>query len=61
MKELYTLQREGIVAVGFNARDVNAKHGFGVQVREKLARVKLFVDYLVGTEPKFLGEKVSIQ
>ncbi|HTE27576.1 SanA/YdcF family protein [Flavitalea sp.] len=60
-RALYIAKREGIVAVGFNARDVNAKQGIKVQAREKLARVKLFVDYLVGTEPKFLGKKVNIQ
>jgi SanA protein len=60
-RALYIAKREGIVAVGFNARDVNAKQGFKVQIREKLARVKLFVDYLAGTEPKFLGEKVRIE
>jgi SanA protein len=34
--------------------------GARVQSREKLARVKVFVDYLLGEEPKFLGEKVQI-
>jgi SanA protein len=60
-RALYIAGREGIVAVGFNAHDVSAKNGIRVQVREKLARVKLFVDYLLGTEPKFLGEKVIIR
>jgi SanA protein len=31
-----------------------------VQLREKLARVKVFVDYWFGKKPKFLGEKVPI-
>ena len=60
-RALYIAKREGIVAIGFNARDVNVKQSLWMQVRERLARVKLFVDYLAGTEPKFLGEKVSIQ
>jgi SanA protein len=59
-RALYIASREGITAVGFNARDVNAKAGFRTQVRERLARVKVFVDYLTGTDPKFLGPKVII-
>ena len=31
-----------------------------LQMREKLARVKVFVDALIGTQPKFLGEAVQI-
>lgn len=59
-RALYIAQREGIAAIGFNARDVSKKAGFKVQLREKFARVKLFMDYLFGNEPKFLGEKVSL-
>lgn len=59
-RAIYIASREGIHAVGFNARDVNREQGMRVQSREKLARVKVFVDYLVGEEPKFLGEKVVI-
>jgi SanA protein len=59
-RALYIASREGIYAVGFNARDKNREEGGPVQAREKLARVKVFVDYLLGEEPKFLGEKVTI-
>lgn len=59
-RALYMARREGITAVAFNATDVNAKYGFRVQLREKLARVKVFVDYWFGKKPKFLGEKVII-
>lgn len=31
-----------------------------VQLREKLARVKVFSDYLFGVQPKFLGPKIII-
>jgi SanA protein len=53
-------RREGITAIAFNAKDVSAQYGFTVQMREKFARVKVFVDYLFGKKPKFLGEKVII-
>lgn len=59
-RAIYIAKKEGIDAIGFNARDVSANYGFRVQVREKLARVKVFVDMLTGKEPKFLGEKINI-
>jgi SanA protein len=59
-RALYIASREGIFGVGFNARDVSANYGFKTQAREKLARVKVFVDYLFGAEPKFLGPPVKI-
>ena len=59
-RAIYIASREGIAAIGFNAKDVGTRAGFKVQVREKLARVKVFIDYLFGAEPKFLGEKVNI-
>lgn len=59
-RAIYIAKKEGIDAIGFNARDVSANYGFKVQLREKLARVKVFVDMLTGKEPKFLGEKIII-
>lgn len=59
-RALYIAQREGIAAVGFNAQDVTGRAGQKTQFREKLARVKVFVDYILGIEPKFLGPKVNI-
>ncbi|MCU0437172.1 MAG: YdcF family protein [Raineya sp.] len=59
-RAVYIASKEGIDAIGFNARDVSINYGFKVQAREKLARVKVFVDYLIGAKPKFLGEKVPI-
>lgn len=59
-RALYIASREGIAAVGFNARDVNQSAGGPVQVREKLARVKVILDYVFHTKPKFLGEKVMV-
>ncbi|RYZ26091.1 MAG: vancomycin high temperature exclusion protein [Chitinophagaceae bacterium] len=59
-RAIYIAAKEGITAIGFNARDVNAEAGLIVQVRERFARVKVFLDYMFGNEPKFLGEKVLI-
>lgn len=59
-RALYIAQREGITAIGFNAQDVTAYAGRRTQFREKLARVKVFADYIFGVDPKFLGPKVNI-
>ena len=59
-RALFIAEREGITAVGFNAQDINAPAGLRTQLREKLARVKVFADYLFHAKPKFLGSKVSI-
>lgn len=57
-RALYLASKEGIVANGFNAKDRPGGEGF--YLREKLARVKVFVDYLIATKPKFLGEKIKL-
>jgi SanA protein len=59
-RAIYIASKEGISAIGFNAQDVAMQAGFKVQLREKFARTKVFLDYLFGNEPKFLGEKVII-
>ena len=59
-RAVFIASREGIDAVGYNARDISLNAGFWVQLREKLARVKVFADYLFGQQPKFLGEKVPL-
>lgn len=59
-RAIYIAKKEGVEAIGFNAKDVSANVGFRVQVREKLARVKVFVDMITGKGPKFLGEKINI-
>ena len=59
-RALFIAQKENITAVAFNAQDVKGNEGFSTQVREKLARVKVFIDYLTNKKPKFLGPKVNI-
>ena len=50
----------GIDAVGFNATDVSASIGFRTMLREKLARVKVFLDFWFGKNPKYLGSRIII-
>lgn len=59
-RALYLAQSQGLHCVAFNAQDVSQKYGIKVQIREKFARVKVFVDLLTKKKPKFLGEKVEI-
>jgi SanA protein len=35
--------------------------GFKIQVREYCARVKVFIDLLLNTRPKFSGDKIKIE
>ena len=59
-RAIYIASNNDINAVGYNAKEVSGKYGFKVQLREYLARVKVFVDILLGVEPKFLGDKIEI-
>lgn len=59
-RAVYIARKNGIEAIGFNARDVDAYSGFKTQIRERLARVKVFIDLFTRKQPKFLGEKIII-
>ncbi|MBX2980519.1 MAG: YdcF family protein [Flavobacteriales bacterium] len=59
-RAVFIARRLGIDAIGYNARDVNVRAGFRTMVRERAARVKVFLDVLLGVGPKFLGDPVPI-
>jgi len=59
-RAIYLAHRYGLNAVGFNAKEVEKYYGFKTNLREKLARVKVFVDFFTNKKPKFLGEKIEI-
>lgn len=59
-RALYIAKKIGINACAYVAEDVSTKFGFRTQVREKFARVKTFVDFIISTKPKFLGEKINL-
>ena len=59
-RALYIAKYNGIEAVGFNATDVDAYSGLKTNMRELLARVKVFVDLLFGKGPRHLGEPITI-
>ena len=60
-RAIYIAERKGLTAVGFNAKDVSTRNGLKVQFREYFARVKVFLDLLFNTQPKFYGDKVEIK
>lgn len=60
-RAIYIAERKGLTAVGFNAQDVSTRNGLKVQFREYFARVKVFLDLLLNTQPKFYGDKIEIK
>lgn len=59
-RAIYIARKNGIEAIGFNAEDVDTYSGLKIQIRERLARVKVFLDLLIQKQPRFLGEKIII-
>lgn len=60
-RAIYLAEKKGLTAIGFNAKDVSGNSGLRVHLREYLARVKVFVDLVFNTQPKFFGEKIKIK
>jgi SanA protein len=60
-RAVFLARRIGIEAYGYNAKDVNKYAGFKTNLREKVARAKVFWDFLFGVEPKFGGDKIEIK
>lgn len=59
-RAIYLAAQYGIYANGFNAQDVNIYTGFKTQVRELLARVKVFIDLMMNKQPHYLGKKQEL-
>ena len=60
-RAIYIAGQKGLDAIGYNAMDVPGKGGFKVKIREYFARVKVFIDLLLKTEPKFYGNTIEIK
>ena len=60
-RSIFIADSYGIKMQGYNAKDVSKAYGFKTNLREKFARVKVVLDLIFGTEPKFLGKKIKIQ
>lgn len=59
-RAIYLAEKKGLKAIGYNAGNPSIKHGIKVQVREYFARVKVFIDLAMNTQPKFYGEQITI-
>lgn len=59
-RAVFLAHKYGIKAYGYNAKDVNIYAGIKTKMREKLARAKVFIDFLFEVEPKFGGKKILI-
>ena len=60
-RAIFLAERKGLEAIGFNARDLAGGQGQNVRFREYFARVKVFVDLLLNTQPKYYGERIEIE
>lgn len=59
-RAVFIANRKGMTAVAYNAQDVAKDEGLKVKLREKLARVKMLMDLMLNTKPKYYGPRVII-
>ena len=59
-RALFIAQKTGLECIAYNAQDVTAHNGLKTRIRERFARVKVFVDFVFNIKPKYLGEKIII-
>jgi SanA protein len=59
-RAVFLARKNGMEAFGYNAEDVNKYAGLKTNLREYLAKAKVYWDLLFGVEPKFGGEKIVI-
>ena len=61
-RAIYLAGQNQIDAIAFNAQDVTSVWTTWLRghSRELLARVKIFIDLIIGKQPRFWGEKVKI-
>lgn len=60
-RAIYIAEKKGLHAIGFNATDISGQSGLKVKLREYFARVKVFMDLVFNTQPKFFGDRVEIK
>lgn len=60
-RAIYIAKSKDMNAIGYNAKGVSINYGFKTVVRERFARVKMFLDLILGKKPRFLGEKIEIE
>lgn len=59
-RALFIASKKDLYAIGFSARDVEGSRGLRVHLREYFARVKVFLDLIFNTQPRFYGNRIEI-
>ncbi len=60
-RAIFIARRKGMIAIGFNAKDVGLYYGFKTMIREILARDKMVLDLIFDRKSEFPGEKIQIK
>lgn len=60
-RAIFIARQKSLEAVGYNAQDVDMYNGFKTKLRERFARVKLFIDLAIDKQPKHLGDPVEVK
>ena len=60
-RALFIASKKDLYAIGFSAKDVKGSRGLKVQLREYFARVKVFLDLILNTQPRFYGKRIEIE
>lgn len=61
-RAVFLAQSNNLEAYGYNAEAVvSNRFSFNTAMREKLARVKVFIDLVLNKQPKYLGDTVIIE
>jgi SanA protein len=60
-RAIYLAEKKRLNAIGFNAKGLSGKEAIKIQIREYFARVKVFIDLILNTQPRFYGERVEIK
>ncbi len=60
-RALFIASKKDLYAIGFSAKDVEGSRGLKVQLREYFARVKVFLDLILNTQPRFYGKRIEIE
>ncbi|MDC6350124.1 ElyC/SanA/YdcF family protein [Zeaxanthinibacter sp. PT1] len=60
-RAIFLAKVKGLDAIGYNAEGISGMGGLQVYAREYLARVKVFIDLALNTQPRFYGKRIVIE
>ncbi len=61
-RAIFIADHKGIFAIGCNAKDVTGADGARVRLREKFSRVKMMLELLLNTQPKYYyGNTIEVK